>query len=202
MKHKRLLIYFSIALIISASGLVYCSPKKSTEIQLDINSSNNGIYRTALKFSEEVTWVYDSRYYTIPYPNGDVPSGGACTDVVIRVLRKNGIDLQQQIHEDMRAHFAEYPKKWGLGRPDPNIDHRRVPNIMTYFNRKGYNLPVTSKLRDYHPGDIITWELSPGITHIGVLLDGERVFHNIGPVSKTDAGFLFKYPIIGHYRIL
>lgn len=174
------------------------SPKKESS---NVPVSNNAIYRTALRFANEVTWVYDPGYYQISYPNGDVPSGGACTDVIIRVLRKNGMDLQQLIHEDMKKDFSAYPNKWGLSQPDRNIDHRRVPNIMTYFSRRNVDMPVTRNENDYKPGDIICWELSPGITHIGILLDGTRVFHNIGPTSKIDENFLFRYRIIGHYRL-
>jgi uncharacterized protein YijF (DUF1287 family) len=157
---------------------------------------NNAIYNTAIDFSVTKTWIYDAAYYRIPYPNGDVPGGGACTDVIIRVLRANGIDLQKEVHEDMNNHFDAYPKKWGLIKTDPNIDHRRVPNLMTYFERQGWTADTT-----WQPGDIVCWELSPGITHIGILLTGESVYHNIGPVAKIDDNFLFRYNIIGHYRI-
>ncbi len=161
---------------------------------------NNKIYQTAIKFSKEKHWVYDAAYYKIPYPNGDVPSGGACTDVIIRVLREQGIDLQQLIYEDMSKNFKEYPRSWGLATPDPNIDHRRVPNIMCYFKRTGYRLPVTDNLNDYKPGDIVTWSLG-NATHIGICLENGDVYHNIGPYAKIDKNFLFNYKIIGHYRL-
>lgn len=163
---------------------------------------DNGIYNSAMTFANTVTWEYDASYYTIPYPNGDVPSGGACTDVIIRVLRKNNMDLQQLIHEDMAAHFSEYPNKWGLKKTDPNIDHRRVPNIMRYFERKGYSLKISNLASDFLPGDIVCWELSPGITHIGIVLDHQDIFHNMGPTSRIESGFLFSHPIIGHYRVV
>lgn len=161
----------------------------------------NGIYKAAIDFNNSVVWQYDPTYYRIPYPNGDVPSGGACTDVVIRVLRKNNIDLQQRIHEDMSGNFSSYPNKWRLSAPDPNIDHRRVPNIMKYFGRKGYDAGITDNDNDYQPGDIVCWELSPGITHIGIVLDKGNVFHNMGPSSRIESDFLFAHRIIGHYRI-
>lgn len=168
----------------------------------DANPSiDNGIYRAAVHFANTVVWRYDPSYYRIPYPNGDVPSGGACTDVVIRVLRKNQLDLQQSIHEDMTAHFSSYPRKWGLSGPDANIDHRRVPNIMRYFERKGYGKNINNNQADYQPGDIVCWELSPGVTHIGIVLDNGNVFHNMGPASRIESGFLFSYTIIGHYRV-
>lgn len=192
---------FLVAGIITTGLCCYScqSPDKESSY---VSVSNNAIYRTALQFAGDVTWVYDPGYYKISYPNGDVPSGGACTDVVIRVLRKNGMDLQQLIHEDMKSNFSVYPNKWGLNQPDRNIDHRRVPNIMTYFRRMNYDLPVSTNINDYKPGDIICWELSPGITHIGILLDGKRVFHNMGPTSRIDEDFLFRHPIIGHYRLM
>ena len=111
--------------------------------------------------------TYDSSYFSIDYPNGDVPSGkGVCTDVVIRAYRKMGIDLQKEVHEDMKAHFNVYPKIWGLKRTDKNIDHRRVPNLMTYFKRQGAEKPITKNPNDYKPGDVVCWNLGGAITHI------------------------------------
>ena len=141
------------------------------------------------------TWWYDAAYYKIPYPNGDVPGGGACTDVVIRVLRKNGMDLQQLIHEDIQAHFNEYPNSWGLTTPDANIDHRRVPNIMKYFERMGYSQNISNNVNDYSPGDIVTWELRPGITHIGICLENRDIYHNMGPKATISEDFLFAHKI-------
>jgi hypothetical protein len=150
---------------------------------------------------------YDPSYFTIPYPNGDVPSDkGVCTDVVIRAYRKLGIDLQQKVHEDMKANFSLYPKKWGLTRPDPNIDHRRVPNLMVFFERFGTTLPITNNPSDYQPGDIVCWNLGGAITHIGIVVDsksrdGKRrlIVHNIGGGQVLE-DCLFNFKIIGHYR--
>ena len=161
----------------------------------------NKIYQTAIRFSNEKTWVYDASYYKIGYPNGDVPSGGACTDVIIRVLRANNIDLQQLIHEDISANFSAYPNKWGLSAPDPNIDHRRVPNIMKYFERKHYNLSITHNVKDYQPGDIVCWALTPTTTHIGICLENGDIYHNMGPMARVDRNFLFDHQLIGHYRL-
>ena len=185
--------------------MMACTSRTASTIDASID---NPIYKTAVRFSNEKTWFYDPAYYNINYPNGDVPSGGACTDVIIRVLRENGMDLQQLIHEDMLAHFHEYPKKWGLNSPDANIDHRRVPNIMKYFERKGHEISMTlgtnneSSRKLYEPGDIVCWELSPGTTHIGIVLNPNGdVYHNMGPKAMISEGFLFEYKIIGHYRI-
>jgi uncharacterized protein YijF (DUF1287 family) len=161
----------------------------------------NKLYQTAIKFSREQNWVYDAAYYKISYPNGDVPSGGACTDVIIRALREQKMDLQQLIHEDMTEAFHVYPRNWGLNSPDANIDHRRVPNIMRFFERKGYGLPVTDNIADYEPGDIVTWQLGGKLTHIGICLENGDIYHNIGPQAKIDKAFLFQHRIIGHYRI-
>jgi len=151
--------------------------------------------------------VYDLSYFSIAYPNGDVPRDrGVCTDVIIRAYRKLHIDLQQLVHEDMRNHFSQYPRSWGLSSTDKNIDHRRVPNLMTFFKRSGASLPVTEYAIDYQPGDIVCWSLSRGMKHIGLVVkeksaDGKRhlIVHNIGEGQVLE-DCLFNYPIIGHYR--
>ena len=151
---------------------------------------------------------YDPSYVRIPYPNGDVdPKQGVCTDVVIRAYRKLGIDLQKEVHEDMKANFSKYPKRWGLTAPDTNIDHRRVPNLMTFFARHGEVLPVTNDPLDYQPGHIVCWDLGGGILHIGIVVrkaaSNERymIIHNIccGQVLED---CLFRWKIIGHYKYL
>jgi len=163
---------------------------------------------TALaRLEHDVT--YDGRYISIPYPNGDVPDNiGVCTDVVIRAYRSLDIDLQKLVHEDMKENFAKYPSKhiWGLSKPDSNIDHRRVPNLMTFFERHGTELPVTKSSFDYQAGDIVTWMLPGNLPHIGIVTskkskDGERplTVHNIGSGPEL-SDMLFEYDITGHYR--
>jgi uncharacterized protein YijF (DUF1287 family) len=150
--------------------------------------------------------IYDPGYYTIDYQNGDVPANrGVCSDVVIRAYRELGIDLQREVHEDMESHFELYPAIWGLNRPDPNIDHRRVPNLMRYFERHGTEKAITSNSTDYLPGDIVCWNLGGGITHIGILVENSSpgvsrpmVVHNIGGGQVVE-DCLFDYRIIGHY---
>lgn len=149
---------------------------------------------------------YDPAYFNIPYPNGDVPADkGVCTDVIIRAYRKMKIDLQKEVHEDMQANFNLYPKTWGLKKTDSNIDHRRVPNLMVYFNRKGAVKPISNKAGDYQPGDIVCWILGGKLTHIGLVVnkksdDNKRycVVHNIG-AGQVLEDCLFDYKIIGHY---
>lgn len=153
------------------------------------------------------TVSYDPSYVKINYPGGDVPlDRGVCSDVVVRAFRKSGVDLQREVHEDMMRDFAAYPKKWGLKAPDANIDHRRVPNLMTFFERKGKALAVTSEGEDYQPGDIVTWDLGGGQTHIGIVTNfwsdaGARylIAHNIGGGVKVE-DVLFAWHITGHYR--
>lgn len=150
--------------------------------------------------------TYDARYFTIPYPNGDVPSDkGVCTDVVIRAYRKLGIDLQKKIHEDMKGNFTKYPKKWGMKKTDRNIDHRRVPNQATFFSRFGTVKKVSDKGDDYLPGDIVTWDLGGGITHVGIVTDRKSadkkrplIVHNIGQGQVLE-DCLFSFKITGHY---
>ncbi|WP_428407579.1 DUF1287 domain-containing protein [Hyphococcus sp.] len=154
--------------------------------------------------------VYDSAYVRMSYPMGDVaPDRGVCADVIVRSLRALGIDLQQLVHEDMRADFGAYPAHWGLARPDPNIDHRRVPNLETFLTRKGARLPASDNPRDYLPGDIVAWNLRGNkgwLPHIGVVTDRlgpsgrPMIVHNIGAGPKLE-DVLFHWPMTGHYRV-
>ena len=153
------------------------------------------------------TVVYDGSYRAIDYPNGDVPAHtGVCSDVVVRSYRALGIDLQRLVHEDMSRSFSTYPAIWGLRRPDRNIDHRRVPNLETFFRRHGRDIPISSRGRDYQPGDIVTWRLDGRLPHIGIVgprrvagTDRFYVIHNVGQGPKEEDA-LFRYPIQGHYR--
>lgn len=149
---------------------------------------------------------YDPTYFSITYPGGDVPANkGVCTDVIIRAYRKLGIDLQKEVHEDMKVNFSKYPAKWGLKQPDKNIDHRRVPNLMTFFSRFGTTKKISTEAKDYLPGDIVCWNLGGAITHIGIVSknkskDGKRnlIIHNIGH-GQVEEDILFEFKIIGHY---
>lgn len=151
--------------------------------------------------------VYDPSYYSIDYPNGDVPKDrGVCTDVIIRAYRKCGIDLQKEVHEDMKSNFDKYPSLWGLSTTDKNIDHRRVPNLMTFFDRQGATLPISNNPSDYLAGDIVCWDLGGGLTHIGIVvnvvpnnINRHMIVHNIGN-GQVMEDCLFNFIIIGHYR--
>lgn len=151
--------------------------------------------------------AYDPTYYRLDYPNGDVPAGkGVCTDVVIRAYRKLGVDLQVEVHQDMLAEFDHYPQHWGASGPDRNIDHRRVPNLMTFFIRHGKVKTISRNAADYAPGDVVCWSLGNGITHIGIVSgrkepQGKRylIVHNIG-AGQVAEDVLFAYTIIGHYQ--
>lgn len=150
---------------------------------------------------------YDGSYRRIEYPGGDVPPNvGVCTDVIIRSYRVLGIDLQQRVHEDMVDHFSDYPQIWNLRNPDSNIDHRRVPNLQTFFKRHGIELPVTSDPQDFRTGDLVTWTVGGNLPHIGIVVDrrtpdGRRplIVHNIGAGPRLE-DVLFLYPMTGHYR--
>jgi len=152
---------------------------------------------------------YDSAYVRIPYPDGDVPSDtGVCTDEIIRIYRAVGVDLQKEVHEDMLRNFSAYPdeRRWHLTHTDTNIDHRRVPNLMVFFARKGEVLPITTQANDYAPGDLVTWDLGGNIPHIGIVVDSKSrrtgrylVVHNIGRGPQME-DVLFSWKITGHYR--
>ena len=195
MRKIKTIFVLSILLVVNA---VFSQESFSPE-----NISNAAIELT----KDEV--IYDGSYYSIPYPNGDVPNDiGVCTDVIIRTYRSLGFDLQKEIHEDMKNNFDVYPKIWGLKKPDKNIDHRRVPNQMTYFERQGASLTITSDSKNYLPGDIVAWDLGGGTTHIGIVVNKKSsnsenymIVHNIGAGQNID-DCLFDFKIIGHYRFL
>jgi uncharacterized protein len=187
-------------LMIVALTLATSSPSLSQ------SNFSESLSKAAIELTKQ-NITYDPSYFKIPYPNGDVPQGkGVCTDVVIRAYRKLGVDLQKLVHEDMKNNFSLYPKIWGLKKTDTNIDHRRVPNLMTFFSRHGKKLPTTTSAADYKPGDIVTWNLGGEVTHIGLVVnkrsdDNERylIVHNIGNGQEL-SDCLFQFRITGHYR--
>jgi uncharacterized protein YijF (DUF1287 family) len=155
-----------------------------------------------------VTVLYDAAYTNLDYPGGDVSiDRGVCTDVVVRAMRKTGLDLQKAVHEDMKRSFSAYPKHWGLRAPDRNIDHRRVPNLARFFERQGKKLPVTKTSTDYLPGDIVTCTVPPHLPHIMIVSDrfseGDParplIIHNIGQGAREEDR-LFEFELTGHYR--
>jgi uncharacterized protein YijF (DUF1287 family) len=184
------------ALCITVAGLVATSALAASPALID-----------AARKQTQSRVVYDGSYARLAYPMGDVPADrGVCTDVIIRAYRAVGIDLQQLVHEDMRADFAAYPRHWGLTRPDSNIDHRRVPNLQTFFVRQGARIRGASTAADYQPGDLVTWMLPGNLPHIGFVSDrrdGQSgrplIIHNIG-AGPVEDDILFDYPITGHYR--
>lgn len=153
------------------------------------------------------TTSYDPAYQKIEYPNGDVPlETGVCSDVIVRAFRKAGIDLQQEVHEDMKGNFSAYPTRWGLSGPDANIDHRRVGNLMTYFARRAKSLSTDGDSATFLPGDIVTWDLGGAVDHVGMIVNvwykpSQRylIVHNIGAGTRMEDG-LFAWKITGHYR--
>lgn len=193
--------------------------KKLLTIILFLNVTFNVSVVNAANFNEAIVSsliertthnvIYDGSYISIAYPNGDVPKNiGVCTDVIIRAYRQIGTDLQQLVHEDMKANFLLYPSKriWGLKTTDKNIDHRRVPNLQKFFTRNGQVLKISNKKVDYTPGDIVTWSLPNNLPHIGMVVDkinpvtgNPMIVHNIGRGPKMD-DMIFDYKITGHYR--
>ncbi|MCH2218482.1 MAG: DUF1287 domain-containing protein [Flavobacteriales bacterium] len=187
-----------VLLIILFFGFKLCFSQTMSD---QVNLSESALELT----KQQVT--YDPSYFSIDYPNGNIPSDkGVCTDVVIRAYRKIEIDLQKEVHEDMKANFSSYPKIWGLKTTDKNIDHRRVPNLMFFFKRQGAEKLISDHPSDYQPGDIVCWNLGGAVTHIGIVVhrksrDGKRnlIVHNIGGGQVLE-DCLFDFKIIGHYR--
>ena len=166
-----------------------------------------GLVRSA-RAQVGVTVLYDPAYVRLDYPGGDVPiERGVCADVVVRAFRKLGLDLQRLVHEDMKRHFAAYPRTWGLRKPDPNIDHRRVLNLETYLRRRGFERSDSFEPADFRPGDIVSWRLPGNLPHIGVVSDRTSadgsgrplVIHNVGSGTREE-DVLFAWPLAGHYR--
>lgn len=164
---------------------------------------NNLVYSAREQTKQKV--FYDPSYFQIDYPGGDIPiNKGVCTDVIIRAYRSLGIDLQKEVHEDMTLNFNLYPSIWGLSSPDTNIDHRRVPNLQVFFSRFGEELEISNNPKNYLPGDIVTWDLRRGITHIGIVSNHYKkenplIIHNIGAGPRLE-DMLFNFKITGHYR--
>lgn len=201
MRIERTLLLSLILVLVGCSGS-QATPHETVEVSPTVAR----VVESALE-QTRVTTSYDQSYVRMDYPGGDVPAHtGACTDVIIRAFRAVGIDLQKEVHEDMRRNFRAYPQRWGLRRPDTNIDHRRVPNLMTWFRREGKEVPTTTDAGSYLPGDVVAWDLGGGVTHIG-LVTAERgagsdrflIVHNIGAGAQLE-DVLFAWEIIGHYR--
>jgi len=194
-RHRRYHPKPSFGLFI-AGLLIFAQPQAQAE--------TNGLVE-ASRTQVGVTTGYDGSYRRLDYPGGDVPiETGVCTDVLVRAFRGLGIDLQQRVHEDMRRAFDAYPRDWGLRGPDRNIDHRRVPNLETYFRRHGQSLRPSGKGEDYLPGDIVSWRLASGLPHIGIVSDRQgdgrpMILHNIGAGAQEE-DVLFAYRIVGHFR--
>ncbi len=205
----RVFLTGALSVLILGCGAVVDSQVASrTPIPVGAVSANVRKILDDAKRQTKVTSGYTQEYFEIAYPNGDVPEHtGACTDVVVRAFRAVGVDLQKEVHEDMTEHFSRYPTKWGLTGPDPNIDHRRVPNLQTFFDRRGKSLAVSTKPADFKPGDIVTWDLDgKGMTHIGLVADVADpktgrpfIYHNIGSGARLEDR-LFEWTITGHYR--
>lgn len=201
----RILFYYLIFLSNFTWSCHQVDARHSGVNKPEISKERKAISKAALDIvNPHIT--YNPDYFTIPYPNGDIPANkGVCTDVIIRTYRKLGIDLQEKVHIDMQAHFDLYPKRWGLKHPDTNIDHRRVPNLMNFFSRFGKSLPASNNPNDYQVGDIVVWDLGGGVLHIGIIAAKEksppyqyRIVHNIGNGQVLES-VLFNWKIIGHY---
>ena len=203
------LLLLSSALMIPAGCMQLKTQSLMTEapIETQVTSPKLKQLLQAAVAQTKVTRSYDPAYRAIAYPGGDVPrESGVCTDVVIRAFRAVGVDLQQQVHEDMKRNFTAYPQYWGLSSTDTNIDHRRVPNLMKYFERQGQAIAITARKEDYLPGDVVTWNLGENQEHIGLVTQFKSaqtgqflIVHNIGAGAKLE-DILLNWPIIGHYR--
>ncbi len=212
---NQFLYLFSILLLLNSckeeSKLTEIFVLNQKEITQDISIENPKSFAEKLSNAAlsiiDPDVIYTPAYVGIKYPNGDVPAKtGVCTDVIIRAYRKLGIDLQKEVHEDMKANFVLYPKTWGLKSTDKNIDHRRVPNLEVFFGRKGEKLKVAENASEYETGDLVTWMINGKMPHIGIVThkksaDGKRnlIVHNVGGGQVLE-DCLFSWEIVGHFR--
>jgi uncharacterized protein len=206
----NLLVLNTILMIGTGCSRQVTSPQVRPEkIETQVTSPRLQQFLDAALEQTTYTHSYDPAYVAIAYPGGDVPrETGVCTDVTIRAFRKIGIDLQKEVHEDMKRNFAVYPQYWGLSSTDTNIDHRRVPNLMKYFELQGKAIAISKRKEDYLPGDVVTWNLGEGLEHIGIVTQFKSaqtgqfmIVHNIGAGARHE-DVLFSWKIIGHYRYL
>ncbi|MCC6273693.1 MAG: DUF1287 domain-containing protein [Deltaproteobacteria bacterium] len=194
---KSLVRSFFLSFVLLAIGIPPCIADPKPRLAL----LGNALQQT------RQTIYYDPAYVDISFPGGDVPiERGVCSDVIVRAFRAAGVDLQVEVNRDMRKNFSAYPKMWGLARTDANIDHRRVPNLMKFFERKGKSLPVSDKPEDYLPGDVVAWRLPNGLYHIGLVSDLPSsdprrllIIHNIGRGTQAE-DVLFAFEVLGRYR--
>ncbi|HEU4391273.1 MAG TPA: DUF1287 domain-containing protein [Blastocatellia bacterium] len=207
--------FISIGLCLITLLLTGCSPPASNAgaqqtprpRELPTNATPREKIIAAALEQTTYTLSYDPAYVKLDYPGGDIPiDRGVCADVIVRAFRKAGVDLQKDVHEDMKRDFGAYPRIWGARAPDPNIDHRRVANLMKYFTRKSWSLALSNDTGGYVPGDVVAWDLGGGLLHIGLLTDEKSdssgrylVVHNIGSGAQLQ-DVLFSWKIIGHYR--
>ncbi len=203
----------SIVLFLIAISFLSCNQNQKSNIQIAntvvVPKSFEEKLAGAAIAIVDPTIHYDPSYFSITYPNGDIPKNkGVCTDVIIRAYRKLGIDLQKKVHEDMKVNFLKYPnlKKWGMTKTDTNIDHRRVPNLEVFFERKGIKLALSEEAKNYKPGEIVTWIINEKLPHIGIITnkksyDGKRnlIVHNVGGGQVLE-DCLFSYKIVGHFK--
>ncbi|MCI0336801.1 MAG: DUF1287 domain-containing protein [Acidobacteria bacterium] len=195
-------------LVRSASKNVYLGERELAAAQ-KVKPNATPLEKALANSIEQTTKTlsYDPSYVKLDYPNGDVPiERGVCADVIVRAFRQGGVDLQKEVHEDMSKNFAKYPQKWGAKKPDKNIDHRRVPNLMTWFERQGKSLSLSKDGKSFLPGDVVSWELEDGRFHIGIVsqikvkdTDRYAIVHNIGLGARLE-DVLFEWKVIGHYR--
>ncbi len=204
MKKWTIFSVLSGFVFIANIGLFWSSENQVLALEIEKLTGKTKLIVEAAKSQVGKTLIYDPSYQKLNYPNGDLPVvRGVCTDVVIRSLRAVDIDLQKQVHLDMKNHFNLYPKIWGLKKTDKNIDHRRVPNLRIYFKRLGWSLKVTES-SIFLPSDIVTWTLLNGREHIGIVSDERRndrllIVHNIGSGTVSE-DVLYDWKITGHFR--
>ena len=189
---------FTMAQVVRVDQIYTDHPRK--QVLIDETLVYNNLLTEAAHEIRDPSISYVPSYVAIDYPMGDVdPNTGVCSDVIIRAYRKLNIDLQQLVHEDMKENFDMYPSydNWGMTKPDKNIDHRRVYNLMTFFARQQADLPIEG---EYRPGDILVFKIFGRIPHIGIYLGNGVIMHNIGGGQVYDSMHQTSYEMYARYR--
>jgi uncharacterized protein YijF (DUF1287 family) len=145
--------------------------------------------------------TYDDRYWEGGYPPDDI---GVCADVIWRAFKNAGYDLKAMIDSDIQNRTFAYID---ISRPDPDIDFRRVYNLLIFF--QSYAIPLTNditQINEWQPGDIaIFCNEYDNPDHIGIISDKRAedgtalLIHNSGQLEREENALPDRI-VMAHFR--